>query len=88
MEKQSKSVPWLSMKPGPGPKAAPVVVAAEVVDTAVADTVVVAAETAEAVVDMEAAADMVTSAVVAEMVADGVADASDLLLEDFGCQDS
>ena len=72
------------MRLGPGPKAA--VVAAEAADTVAADMVV--AEIAAAVVVTVVAADMVTSAAAAEIVVDGVVDARDLLLEDFGCQDT
>ena len=72
------------MRPGPGLKV--VVAAAEAADMVEADTV--AEETAAAVVVTVVAVDMVTSAAVAETVADGVADARNLLLEDFGCQDS
>jgi hypothetical protein len=73
MVKQLKNAPWLSMKPGPGPRAA--AAAVEVVDTAVvADTVAVGI--AAAVVDMVVAVvDTVTSVVVAEMAEEEAADA-------------
>jgi hypothetical protein len=71
MGKQSKSAPWWSMRPGPGPKVA--VAAAEVVATAAADMVVVAVDM---VTDAVAAAvDTVTSAAEGEIAADGAADA-------------
>jgi hypothetical protein len=64
MGKQSKSAPWWSMRPGPGPKAA--VAVAEAVDTVAVDMVTDA---------VAAAADTVTNAAAAEIAADGVADA-------------
>jgi hypothetical protein len=82
MEKLSKNEPWLSMRPGLGPKVA--AVAAEVVGTGEEDMVEagVAAGMVTNVVVVAAAVDTVTD-VVAEIVEDAAAADKSLTLENL-----
>ena len=74
MEKLSKNAPWLSMRPGLGPKVA--AVAAEVAVTVVVD-----------MVEAEVAAGMVTNVVVAAVVVDMVKDVVAEIVEDGAAAD-